>query len=422
MGIVVDHGTGSAFQSPPWPVEGRQKSMSAKSGSVYLCYFPLSEPLVESQVLSYLKGLAAAGFRIHLITFELSQLPEGESAVRSRLLKDGISWSALRYRPGGGLLRKGFEGLRGVARLLRVVLQNKLQVVHARAHPAAIMAFPVVWLLRRKLLFDVRGLVADEYADIGRWSRSGALFRLVKFAERFLLRHADATVFLTRAVVGDLTARGTLRTEDLPRVTVIPCCEEIAPLAPAVDRREFVLAYVGKLGSWYLGDEILRFFLAIRSMRPRSKLLVLTQSPANLLRDRLGSFGLSDDDVWIGAVGHSEVQARLRQASAAVAFYKPGYSKLATSPTKVGEYLAAGLPVAMNAGIGDCDELLARDVVGVSMANFSGREIEAAAAHLVELAETPGIRERCHSVALRDLDLQSVGITRYSAIYAALGA
>ena len=386
-----------------------------------MCYFPISDPLVESQVLAYLKGLAAAGFRIHLVTFELSRQPAREEAIRDRLLRDRIDWSCLYYHTGGGLLRKAFEGLRGVLRLVRVVLRNNLRVLHARAHPPAMMAYPVARLFGLKLLFDVRGLIADEYADIGHWSRSSLSYRGVKLAERFLLRHADAMVFLTQAIVRDLLSRGALRPEDLERVTVIPCCVDVPESSQGKGPREFVLAYVGKLGSWYLGEEILQFFAAIRRLRPEAKLMVLTQSVSDTLRARLDALGLSDH-VWIGAVPHSEVGARLEQASAAVAFYKPGYSKLATSPTKVGEYLSAGLPVVINAGIGDCDELLGSNGVGVSLKDFSEQALEQAAAQLIALVETPGVRERCRRLALVELDLGSVGVKRYSGIYSRLGA
>lgn len=397
--------------------------MRERSGAVYLCYFPISDPLVESQVVAYLRGLATAGFRIHLITFEISLAPADEVAVHSRLLGYGIHWSCLRYRPGGSLLRKGWEGLRGILRLIRVVLQHNIQVIHARAHPAAMMGFPVAKILRRKFLFDVRGLIADEYAEIGRWPRSGVLFRGVKLAERVLLYRSDAVVFLTHAIVRELSAGGTLGTEDLSRITVIPCCVQVPATAPvSPGPAEFVLAYVGKLGSWYLDEEILRFFMAVRQLRTNARLMVLTQSPADGLRARLSALGLPGDAAWIGAVEHSQIENRLRHASAGVAFYKSGYSKRATSPTKVGDYLSAGLPVAINAGVGDCDELLTRNQLGVSLNGFSDLEVDTAAARLIELAESPGTRQRCREVALRELDLDRVGVARYRAIYADLGA
>ena len=43
----------------------------------------------------------------------------------------------------------------------------------------------------------------------------------------------------------------------------------------------------------------------------------------------------------------------------------PTFSKLASAPTRVGEYLAAGMPVAALAGVGDLDRLLPDAKVGI---------------------------------------------------------
>ena len=37
--------------------------------SLYLCYFGLREPLVQTQVLPYLRGVSASGVEVTLLTF-----------------------------------------------------------------------------------------------------------------------------------------------------------------------------------------------------------------------------------------------------------------------------------------------------------------------------------------------------------------
>src|SRR5204863_505449 len=39
-------------------------------GALYICYLGLADPLVRTQVVAYLAGLAERGHRIHLLTFE----------------------------------------------------------------------------------------------------------------------------------------------------------------------------------------------------------------------------------------------------------------------------------------------------------------------------------------------------------------
>ena len=47
--------------------------------ALYLCYQSIHEPLTRTQVVAYLEGLAAAGHRIVLLTFEPPP-PQAESA------------------------------------------------------------------------------------------------------------------------------------------------------------------------------------------------------------------------------------------------------------------------------------------------------------------------------------------------------
>src|SRR5438093_272616 len=71
------------------------------TSTLYICYFGLHEPLVQTQVLPYLRHLAAAGLKVHLLTFE-PRLKEkwnrdDLTRQRQRLSAEGISWSCLPY-------------------------------------------------------------------------------------------------------------------------------------------------------------------------------------------------------------------------------------------------------------------------------------------------------------------------------------
>ena len=63
---------------------------------------------------------------------------------------------------------------------------------------------------------------------------------------------------------------------------------------------------------------------------------------------------------------------------------------------KVSEYLATGLPVVTNAGVGDMDELLTRTSTGVVLSAFSVRDFDDGARDLLRLLDSdPGVATRC---------------------------
>ena len=111
--------------------------------------------------------------------------------------------------------------------------------------------------------------------------------------------------------------------------------------------------------------------------------------------------------------------------------YRGDRSAPACSPTKIAEYLIAGLPVVASTGMGDVDRILlgqltgeptARDCepVGVLIDERDPRDLERAADELMRLLEDPATRTRCRAVAERCFDLEKIGWKRYQRIYGRL--
>src|SRR5215210_4524318 len=73
--------------------------------TLYLCYFGLREPLVQTQVLPYLRQLVRGGARVHLLTFEpelrARWTAEEVEAERARLSQAAVSAGHALRRAGG---------------------------------------------------------------------------------------------------------------------------------------------------------------------------------------------------------------------------------------------------------------------------------------------------------------------------------
>ena len=136
--------------------------------------------------------------------------------------------------------------------------------------------------------------------------------------------------------------------------------------------------------------------------------------------ERLRDIGIPASAFSVGSAPAREVPALLSQSHVGISFRKPTASQIAASPTKIAEYLAAGLPVVSNAGIGDMDRILAEDRVGVVVENYSHDAFEAALARLDGLFREPGLRARCQESARRRFGLREVGSIRYRRLYARL--
>jgi glycogen synthase len=80
------------------------------------------------------------------------------------------------------------------------------------------------------------------------------------------------------------------------------------------------------------------------------------------------------------------------------------------------------LPVVSNAGIGDVDELLEREGVGVVVRNFTAEEFEQAARRALQLAADSGVRARCVAVAHQYFDVKTIGANGYLNVYRRLAS
>jgi glycosyltransferase involved in cell wall biosynthesis len=401
--------------------------------TLYLSYFGLREPLVQTQVLPYLRQLAASGVEVYILTFE-PHLRErwNEQQLKTQaeeLAAEGIRWSYLPYHKRPSVPATVYDvgvGARFAARLVR---KHGIDVLHARGHIAAFMGVLAKRLSGARLLFDIRSFLPEEYTDAGIWPAGGTVYRAVKRAERACLSSSDAFVVLTEKARAILFP-GCTDTDSLGRpIEVIPCCVDFERFraADATSKEEMrerlgltgrrVIVYVGALGGWYLTDEMADFLGFAHRQDKSTFSMILTQSPPEMIEPLLIKAGISKEDYLIRKVSPGEIPQYLKAADLALSFIKPCYSKLSSSPTKMAEYLAGGLPVICNAGIGDVDEVVKTDRVGVVVEKLDDETYEYALAAMDELlrdAETAG---RCRMSAYNRFDLERVGGERYRHLY-----
>ncbi|MDQ5835656.1 MAG: glycosyltransferase family 4 protein [Acidobacteriota bacterium] len=389
--------------------------------TLYLCYFGLREPLVQTQVLPYLRQLAASGMGVRLLTFEpelkKSWTPEQLDEERSRLAAEGIRWHSLAYHKRPSVPATAFDIFAGALYAARLARRERIQVLHARSHVPVAMALIARRLARCRTVFDVRGLLAEEYEDAGIWRAGSLPFRAIKRLERAGLRRADGVVVLTRRMREWLAEQGLAEAD---KVEVIPCCVDFARYDAARDERKserFEVVYAGSVVGLYLLEEMARFFLAVRARREGAFFRVLTTSPAEETSERLRRAGLNEEEFGVERARADEVPRLLARAHLGVSFRKATFSQIAASPTKIPEYLAAGLPVVSNRGIGDTDELLARARVGVLVRDFDEESLARAAEEALRLADDPVVAARCVETAREVFDLRSVGGRRYLNVY-----
>ena len=397
---------------------------------LYVSQTGMTEPLGQSQVIPYLAGLARVGYRIEIVTFEPEGVqPEAVARVREQLGDLGIGYVWLPRRRAHDVATKVLESSKALMQLVMRAVATRPQIIHARSYlPAAVARAARILTPGSRFIFDCRGLLGDEYVDFGHWQRGSFNYRLLKSAERYLFGSADAVVCLTERLSRWLRDEEQLVAAATP-VAVIPCCVDMArftvdetararsraALGASDDR--FVLAYAGTLGAWYCEPQMAELFAMLRRRRP-ALFAVFTRADSEKLRAELRRRGIAAGDVIVQSGSQHDMPALLAGADAAVSFAEPRFSKIASSPVKVAEYLAVGLPVVVNRGVGDQDALQRAHPSSLLDGGLMGdRELDAVAARLAQLPRDAASREQHRLVAQARFDLDGIGIARYRQLY-----
>jgi len=388
---------------------------------LFVSYNGAMDSLGQSQILPYLREIRKDGHEVILLTFERRLHRQGTkdiSEARDGLSRLGIRWRWLAYHKHPPVLSTIWDVLCGVGLVLWLTFRYACDVLHARSHVAAAMAWPIARLLGKRFVFDLRGQMAHEYADGGTWNPNGLLCRLVEQAERRFVRDADGLVVLTHTLARDVA----------PLVAnppaVIPTCVDLdlfPPLVTATRGAAPRIVYCGSLGARYAPDLLVLCYVETIRQMPGTEMTILTHSDSQGLRDALREAGVPSSGYRIIQAMHREIPGHLQQAWFGVLLLRGERSLRGACPTKVGEYLAAGLPILSSSGIGDCTELLEANRIGVVLKDHSPESFREGLRRLVHLMdEGATLRARCRAVAEKEFSLSAVAGPAYRGLYRSL--
>jgi glycosyltransferase involved in cell wall biosynthesis len=380
-------------------------SASARRPRVfYVSYDGMAEPLGRSQVLNYLFRLAGS---CDITLFSFEKPGADRAALTAELADHGIHWVPLSYHKRPPLISTLLDAVTGARAVRALARKDNPDIVHVRSYVPALIAMWARRVTRARLVFDIRGFWADERVEGGIWPSDRvayrAVYRLTKACERWFFRNADAVVTLTDASVPQIRAWAGRSGLD---VVVIPTCVDLDRFT-LNERREDGrhLTWCGSIGTWYRFD-----LVAPLAERLGFPLHVITR------QTELAIAGLGGAPAEVESLAPRMVPGALHAGDVGLSLCLSSFSKIASAPTRFAEYLAAGMPVIVNPGIGDLERIVEQHRVGVVLRGEESAAFGAVAEELRALLSDPELAQRCRAVARELFDVDA-GSRRYRELY-----
>jgi len=366
------------------------------------------------------------GTAITLITFEkptdLARVSEIKR-VSANLTRHEVRWVPLRYHKRPKWPAKALDVLRGIAVGIVEAARRRPHIVHARTLMGGVIGAILAPLVGGRLVYHAEGFYPDEQVDSGVWAQGSFQHRLTMLVERFLFSHAHGIIVLSERGRSDVERRQLVEGCVTP-VIVVPSSVDLA-LFPKFDRLPWqpesllCLVYAGSIGGRYRLERVAEFAATAHRRLGRVSLRVLTPAPQERALDILRASGLPREAWSLDSVAHEKVPGELSRQNAGLHFLTAGIGQHAGSPTKVGEYWASGLPVVITRGVGDTEEIIRRERVGVIVPEFSREAYDHALSELLTLLKDPYLASRCRAAAEKHYGLE-LACERLQAMYLSL--
>ena len=211
--------------------------------------------------------------------------------------------------------------------------------------------------LRAKLIVNHRGDSIDEYKCMHNLQNDNHTFiKSYKWYIKRAIKKADMSICVSENLRKELMKQSGL---ELNNTFIYPCCADIARFEQTscpCNKEKIVVGYFGGFNKWQCIDTILDIFIELRKKDSRFFLMLITNSSPEPYKEKLEKIG--KENYSIKGVPFNEIPENISQMDASFALRESRPLNTVSSPTKLSESLAAGVPIIVTRGSGDYAEML----------------------------------------------------------------
>lgn len=402
--------------------------------TLYITYDGLTDPLGKAQIIPYLISISQHPRKLIVLSFEKKELSFKINSTKKILDSYNIIWVHLNFSNKFKIISKIIDLIKILFLSFYLTIRHKVKIIHGRGSLPSFYGYLIKKIFNLKLIFDCRGLWADERVDNNSWDLNrkiyNFIYKLFKKIENLLFRNSDAIIVLTNNIVSYLDIKYNKISDN---IFSIPCCVDYEVFNEnlsfdkvkfmndefGISDYQYIFYYSGSLGGIYQLEKMLDFFKVINNSFPKTYFLFFTPNIKILQKELLKKkYDTCKNNIKFKNLDRKDLPKFISLCDMMIYFIKPTFSKRASCPTKLGESLSLGVPIITNSGIGDIDQIFEKIKPGFLFQDLNNVNFQNFIKYIEEIKEINGSDLRDRSKFFFDIKIAN---RLYKKVYAKIG-
>jgi hypothetical protein len=383
------------------------------------------EGLIQSYTLPYLKMINKYNKnKIYLITEEREKINKSKINIINKELSQ-YNTEIKQYKYYSKNVIKYFITIIRIIELYIFIKSNRIKIVHSFCTIPGSIAYILSKFTNTKLIIDSYEPHSEYMIDAKVWQRNSIISNIIKYFEKKQIIKSTAIIATNENVIKDYII-------DLKNSNyyIKPACvnteifrykeKESKLLKDKFNLNNKIIGvYAGKLGDFYLEDELFEIVKICENKWKNFHLLLLSNYDKEKLDKKIIKYKINHNSITLLNIPFNLMPNYLSMANFAFSLYKPSYSKKYCTPIKNGEYWAVGLPIIIPKDISIDSNIIDKNEIGYVLEKLNHLEYTKSINYIDNLLKSNNKLELMKKITDIAIEYRSYSIAEeiYKSIY-----
>jgi len=214
---------------------------------------------------------------------------------------------------------------------------------------------------RTPLIANFRADQSDEFLFQYGYQQETVESKKIKDLDRYAAEISSYSICVSTKLRDYLISLGA----PLKNNFIFPCCADIDRFknVQSIDTKDIVIGYFGGTAPWQCIQEVINLVISLRELSADYKLLLLCSGNLSAYNEELSLLG--EDNYSVFSLSNAEMPQYIARMDLSVALRDNRNLNIVSSPTKLSESLAAGVPLLVTRSCGDYADFLEPGTNGI---------------------------------------------------------